>query len=34
MLFTAGLREAYANGLDVALPTGPKTLGFAMETRA
>jgi hypothetical protein len=29
MLLTAGLRDAYRNGLGVALPVGPRTLGWA-----
>ena len=30
-LLTAGLREAYENGLGVAIPTGPNVLGYAMD---
>ena len=30
-MLTAGLRDAYANGLAVALPTGPRELGWVME---
>ena len=29
-LLTTGLRDAYRNGLDVALPTGPNKLGYVM----
>jgi hypothetical protein len=28
--YTGGLREAYAAGLDGAVPTGPQELGWAM----
>lgn len=28
---TAGLRDAYHNGLAVAFPVGPETLGWAMD---
>ena len=31
LLLTTGLRDAYAHGLAVALPTGPEELGWAME---
>jgi hypothetical protein len=31
MLLTAGLRNAYRNGLGVALPVGPRTLGWAID---
>ncbi len=30
-LLTVGLRDAYASGLAVAVPTGPRELGWAME---
>jgi hypothetical protein len=30
---TAGIREAYAAGLNMAMPTGPHELGYAMEPR-
>jgi hypothetical protein len=29
-LLTTGLREAYKNGLGIAVPTGEKELGWAM----
>jgi hypothetical protein len=29
-LLTTGVREAYGAGLDIAIPTGPNTLGWAM----
>jgi len=32
-LMTTGLRDAYFNGLGVALPTGPNELGWAMRSR-
>jgi len=32
-LLTLGLREAYANGLEIALPAGKDQLGFAMKER-
>jgi hypothetical protein len=32
-LLTAGLREAYASGLAIAVPTAPDTLGFALVER-
>jgi hypothetical protein len=32
MLLTAGLRDAYRHGLGVALPVGPRTLGWAIDT--
>ena len=31
LLLTTGLRDAYAAGLDIALPTGPAELGWAMS---
>jgi hypothetical protein len=31
MLLTTGLRDAYRNGLAMALPTGPNELGFTMD---
>jgi hypothetical protein len=31
LLLTTGLRDAYAAGLGIALPTGPGTLGWAMD---
>ncbi len=30
-LLTVGLRDAYAFGLGIALPTGPNELGWAMD---
>jgi len=33
-LLTTGLRDAYAAGLAIAMPTGPNELGWAMEERA
>ncbi len=32
-LLTLGLREAYRHGLEIAIPTGPSELGWAMVTR-
>jgi hypothetical protein len=32
-LLTVGIRDAYTNGLAVALPTGPNKLGWAMEAK-
>ena len=29
-LLTTGLRDAYAAGLEIALPTGPRELGYAL----
>jgi hypothetical protein len=31
LLLTTGLRDAYRAGLAIAVPTGPDTLGWAME---
>ncbi len=33
-LLTTGLRDAYGAGLDIAIPTGPTELGWAMTERA
>jgi hypothetical protein len=29
-MLTTGLRNAYANGLEMAVPTGPNELGWSM----
>ena len=34
MLLTTGLRDAYTNGLDIAIPTGPNELGYVMQRNA
>jgi hypothetical protein len=31
-LLTVGLRDAYAHGLEIAMPTGPEELGWSMKT--
>ena len=34
LLLTTGIRDAYESGLESALPTGPKVLGYAMKEGA